>query len=106
MGEHWELFLFLAGLVAAWSLLIFGLTKSLISKCITAIEKKISEISGIGKDLQRLEREFLEMKAALPLDYVRKEDHLRFELVLNTKIDRLHADVMTISTCSKKETTG
>jgi len=94
MGESWPLFLFLAGLVAAWSLVILGVLRSIMKKACDDMEKKVAGIGGIGKDFQRLEREFLEMKATLPLDYVRKEDHLRFELVLNTKIDRLHQDLL------------
>jgi len=102
MGESWPLFLFLAGLIAAWSMLILGVMRSMLSKCIGDLEEKISGISGLGKDLQRLEREFLEMKATLPLDYVRKEDHMRFELVLNTKLDRLHQDMMTAINVKEK----
>lgn len=102
MGDTWPLFLFLAGLVAAWSMLILGVMRSMLSKGIGDLEKKISGISGIGKDLQRLEREFLEMKASLPLDYVRKEDHVRHEVVINAKLDRIHQDVMHIN--SKERT--
>jgi hypothetical protein len=40
-----------------------------------------------------VERDFLELKADLPLSYVRKEDFVRFEVVINAKLDRLYDSI-------------
>lgn len=72
MPEYWNLALFLAGLVAAWSLLIVGVFRWMQDR-----------------STRKLEREFLEHLARLPLEYVRKEDAIRQELVINAKLDAL-----------------
>lgn len=89
MAENWPLFVFVAGLVAAWSLIIWGLTRSLIDKNADEVNKRIGSIGEVAKDNQRIERELLHLKADLPLNYVRKEDFIRHEVVINTKLDRL-----------------
>ncbi|OPY07241.1 MAG: hypothetical protein A4E68_01923 [Syntrophaceae bacterium PtaB.Bin095] len=89
MGDAWPLFLFLAGLVAAWSMLILGVMRSMLSKGIGDLEEKISGLSAIGRDYRKLERALLELKAELPVQYVRREDHLRDTAVVYIKIDKL-----------------
>jgi hypothetical protein len=89
MGEHWLLFLFLAGLVAAWSLIILGVLRSMLTRNAEILEARIEEVKRISEQNQGLERQFLELKADLPLNYVRKEDFIRHEVVINTKLDRL-----------------
>jgi len=89
MTEQWPLFLFLAGLIAAWSLIILGVTRSMMGKCISDLEKKIDGLSDIQRDYQHMERSLLELKAELPVQYVRREDHLRDTAVVYIKIDKL-----------------
>lgn len=45
-------------------------------------EKAFSKLSG-------LERDFLEWRADMPLHYVRREDYVRNQVVLEAKIDRV-----------------
>ena len=89
MTEHWQLFLFLAGLVAAWSLIILGALRSMLTRNAEILEARIEEVKRISEQNQGLERQFLELKADLPMNYVRKEDFIRHEVVINTKLDRL-----------------
>lgn len=44
----------------------------------------------------RLEREFLEFRADLPLHYVRREDYLRGQAVLEAKLDALYSKIELI----------
>lgn len=93
MDNAWQVFGAIAVLVAGWTLLIFGVLKAMLTKNSTAIEKRVGEVlCGIAaqdKKNQELERSILELKADLPLNYVRKEDFIRHEVVINTKLDRL-----------------
>jgi hypothetical protein len=89
MAEHWQIFVAVLGLVAAWSLIIIASLRVLMTKCISDLEKKVASLGEISKDYQSLERALLQMKADLPLSYVRKEDFVRFDVVINTKLDRL-----------------
>lgn len=49
-------------------------------------EKRLSRIE---ETQQRLERELLMMRAELPKEYVRREDDIRREVVVNAKVDAL-----------------
>lgn len=93
MNEAWQIFAVVAALVAGWTGLIFVTIRSLLAKSCAAIEQKVGEnlarIAEQDKRSQTIERQLLELKADLPLNYVRKEDFIRHEVVLNTKLDRL-----------------
>jgi len=84
--DLWPLFLFLTGVIAAWSLIIIATTRWILGRCLLSYDKKID---GGAEAARQLEKDFLEMKASLPIDYVRKEDFIRHEVVINTKLDRL-----------------
>jgi hypothetical protein len=58
------------------------------------ISKRISDLKRDGTDFSRsLERELLHLKATLPVEYVRREDWIRFSNTLEAKIDAFRADV-------------
>jgi len=87
LGENWQLFVFLGGLIAAWSVLIVAVLRTMFSAHCDDINGRLE---GWGKNIDQLEKSFLELKADLPLSYVRKEDFVRFEVVINAKLDRVH----------------
>ncbi|HSW38577.1 MAG TPA: hypothetical protein VLL97_03705 [Acidobacteriota bacterium] len=86
---HWQLLLLLIGLIAAWSGIILGVMRTIITKCVSDLEDKISDVGQIGKDYQRIEKALLELRAELPIQYVRREDQLRDSAVIYIKIDKL-----------------
>jgi len=45
----------------------------------------------LDESQRRFERELLTLKAELPLNYVRREDHIRSETVVNAKLDAINA---------------
>jgi hypothetical protein len=85
----WALFVFLAGLVAAWSAIMMAVQKSLMSSGFKALGEQIEQLRKASEKIQGFERQILELKADMPLNYVRKEDFIRHEVVINTKLDRL-----------------
>jgi hypothetical protein len=50
-------------------------------------------IKSEGDGWRTVERELLELKAALPLEYVRREDGIRQEVVIHAKLDALAAKI-------------
>lgn len=50
-------------------------------------------IKNEGDGWRTVERELLELKAALPLEYVRREDGIRQEVVIHAKLDALAAKI-------------
>lgn len=99
---HWDLVIFLAGLVAAWSLILLGVQKYMMSSGFKALKDQIAAFSGVEKSCTALERELLELKADLPLSYVRREDFIRFDVVINSKLDKLR-DLVVEALRGKKE---
>jgi len=109
--DHLQLFFFLAGLIAAWSLIMLAVQKytvaagfsSLVEKIdqlraateksqaaeFKSIKEQIEQLQKASEKIQGFERQILELRADLPLNYVRKEDFIRHEVVINTKLDRL-----------------
>lgn len=49
-----------------------------------------------AKEWRRVERDVLQLKAALPLDYVRREDYVRGQSVIEAKLDGLAKLVQTV----------
>jgi len=56
-------------------------------------DTKFSAIEAAGREessqWQRIERELLSLKAELPVQYVRREDYIRNQTVIEAKIDRV-----------------
>jgi hypothetical protein len=46
-----------------------------------------------SKALSELERDLLKLRAELPVDYVRREDWIRFSNTLEAKLDAMRAEV-------------
>lgn len=89
MTEYWHLFVFLAGLIAAWSGVIMLSVRLIVSRSLSVLDERLAELKCIKDDQQRLERSVMELRADLPIHYVRKEDFVRHEVVINAKLDRL-----------------
>ena len=91
--SHWALFLFLAGLVAAWSVVMMGVQKAMMASGFKALGEQIEQLRKASDKIHSFERELLEMKADLPLNYVRREDAIRQETVMTAKLDTLAAKI-------------
>ena len=56
--------------------------------------KRIDDIKREGSDFSHtIERELLQLKAVMPVEYVRREDWIRFSNTLEAKIDAMRAEV-------------
>lgn len=56
-----------------------------------AIEDHVEHSRGVASQLASLERDFLQHRADLPLQYVRREDYIRGQTVIEAKLDSLSA---------------
>ena len=72
--SSWQLALFLAGLIAVWSLIIIAMLRWIQDR-----------------STRKLEIDFLKFLATLPIEYVRREDAIRQEVVTYAKLDALYA---------------
>ena len=112
---NWNHFLYLVGLIAAWSLIIIMTSRWVISVGLRAVgdrisgqgnqmsllfseqEKKInSVVLGQGEKLAAVmekqhgvQLEIANLRSDMLLCYVRREDFIREIVTINTKLDRL-----------------
>jgi len=56
-----------------------------------ALEKHVAEERQTSQAVQTLERDFLNWKAELPVHYVRREDYVRGQSVIEAKLDALYS---------------
>lgn len=109
--ELWQLLGALSGLCAAWLAVLFGAGKLLLNQFESRLDDRFNaqEISrsaaqqhwnnqfahleqtaiNEAKEWQRIERELMSMKADLPVNYVRREDYIRNQSVIESKLDGL-----------------
>lgn len=90
MAEHWGLYTALAALVAAWSMLQIGYMRWMFTRYAADMDKKLSCVDEIMTKNHALELQISELRADLPLHYVRKEDFIRHEVTINAKLDRIY----------------
>lgn len=50
-----------------------------------------TRLSNVEAELRESDRRFLKFLADLPREYMRREDHIRFETVINAKLDAVAA---------------
>jgi hypothetical protein len=102
----------LALIAAFWGLLsiLFRQSQERIAEKFEALEKsnaerfsvleksnqeKFAVLDQSTKELARLEKEFLNFKADLPNQYVRREDYIRNQAVMESKLDAIANLLMT-----------
>lgn len=88
--ELWQLVtLLLAFFAAVWA---FG--KVLLGQIEKRIDEKFSAqaitLKGTADKVEKLERDFLRHLADLPVHYVRREDYVRGQSVIEAKLDALY----------------
>jgi hypothetical protein len=54
-------------------------------------------LARVEDEHHELERHFLKHLADLPREYIRREDHVRFETVIAAKLDALYAEMRLLS---------
>jgi hypothetical protein len=74
-------------------LAFFGCVATFGKVLLDQIEKRLTEkfevLDKKSDEWGRLERELLQLKADMPLHYVRREDYVRNQTVIEAKLDRL-----------------
>lgn len=71
-----------------------GAIRWLLTRNETELGRRLQDIKRQGSDFSHeLERELLQLKATLPVEYVRREDWIRFSNTLEAKLDAMRAEV-------------
>ena len=99
--EFWQLLTFLAGLLLAFLGFAFGAGRILLNQVDLrlntrfavleeALRKHTDEEGKTAAQVRELERSFMKWQAEMPLQYVRREDFVRNQTVIEAKIDRVY----------------
>lgn len=108
--EFWQLLLFLVGLLLSFLGFVFGAGKLLLAQMQRSLDQRFEAQEAARAEAQKhwdalfgglklalnaetqtvakLEKDFLALRAELPLQYVRREDWIRFSAVIEAKQDR------------------
>ena len=95
--EFWQLVGFGIGLLSGFAGIIFGAGRLIAAQFELRINErfdvlqKAREAEAAG--ITNLERDFLRFQADLPLHYVRREDYVRGQSIVEAKLDGLAAKI-------------
>ena len=87
--EPWHLITFGIALISAFAAVL----KILFAQFVKNMDSRFAALHEDAKNWIRLEREFLNFKADLPLHYVRREDYVRGQTVLEAKMDSIYTKI-------------
>lgn len=90
--DTWQVILFCIALIGGFA----GLIKILFMQFERNLNQRFDSLESEAKEWVRLEREFLNFKADLPLHYVRREDYVRGQTVLEAKLDAVFTKIENI----------
>lgn len=82
-----QMLAFGGGAVTLISGVIWWLGRTLVGQVLTGVS---SQIKGLDDRLSELEREIESLRRELPLEYVLREDWIRFSSSMDHKLDRLN----------------
>lgn len=82
------IFLAIAGMSGLWAMAKMFLSQQ--EKALAARFKTLAEVIGKNQaSTYQVERDFLHFKAELPVQYVRREDYIRGQSIIEAKLDSL-----------------
>lgn len=91
--DFWQLFTFAVGLLLSFLGAAAALGKVLLGQVEKRLDARFNTLERAANDeageWRRVERELLELRADMPLNYVRREDYIRGQSVIEAKLDGL-----------------
>lgn len=97
----WPLISVIASIVVAWSGLLLGVIKWFLANYFKDVKAKFADLSqAIGRqtgETHRLDMEILKLRGEVHSDFVRRDDAIREQVVINAKLDALAAKIENLS---------
>lgn len=92
--ELWALLTFLVGLLVTFFGSVWAFATVLGGQIDKRLDERFKVQTALLQDttgkVTKLERDFLEWRAELPIHYVRREDYVRGQTVIEAKLDALY----------------
>ena len=90
----WDALGTMAAALIAFIALNVGTLRWLFERHESVLAQQLAELKREGSDFSHeIEREVMRLKAQLPLEYVRREDWIRFSSTLDAKLDAMRAEL-------------
>ena len=100
--DFWQLLLSLAALIAAFAAVVWVFGTALVNQfkaqldgrfaaIQTEVSRRAQEEVDVAQQLRVFEKDFLTFQRDLPLQYVRREDYIRGQTVIEAKLDALYS---------------
>lgn len=70
-----------------------GLVKLLLRQVELRIEKNLEALADESKGWRKVDRDLMQLRAELPEKYVRREDYIRGQTVIEAKLDAINSKV-------------
>lgn len=84
------------GLASTWGV-VGWLVKSLKQVLTQKLDAMTASLADESRKIAHVEKSLLELKADLPREYVRREDHIRYSAVIEAKIDAQASAIQSLS---------
>jgi hypothetical protein len=90
----WDTLATMAAALMAFVALNAGTLRWLFERQESATAEQMASLKREGSDFSHgVEREVMKLKAQLPLEYVRREDWIRFSSTLDAKLDAMRTEL-------------
>jgi hypothetical protein len=90
----WDTLATMAAALMAFVALNAGTLRWLLERQESATAEQMASLKREGSDFSHeVEREVMKLKAQLPLEYVRREDWIRFSSTLDAKLDAMRTEL-------------
>lgn len=89
----WEMVSIVVTIMLALFALLIGAIKWLLDRYVEAVKAQIQaiglQVSASAHEIVRLDKEILKLRAEVARDCFSRDDHIRYETVINAKVDAL-----------------
>jgi hypothetical protein len=94
--ELWQVFTLAIAIVVPLAGAFFGMVWRLFAQFQRRFDEKLTGLTNESKMWRKLERDLLELRAELPVAYVRREDYIRGQTVIEAKLDAISSEVRVV----------
>lgn len=104
--DFWQLIGMLVSLLVALAGVFAAIAKGLLGHVQKSLDQRFHAIETQAKAWQDLEREFLHFKADIAVTYVRREDYVRGQSVIEAKLDAIAGELKRVQIDGVKQGNG
>lgn len=105
--DLWELLVALAGLISAFATVVWLFSTAIVRQFEKRLDERFNDIqvdfteraakdAEIAMQLRQFERDFSKFQIDMPVLYVRREDYIRGQSVIEAKLDALYSKLETV----------